>query len=323
MPVSDKRPKVNNWAKWRGVLSDSTLMQFVSRYPECDVALHLAASHLTVVDIDQPGERALYQATDLFGQPSVITKTQSGGHHFIYENNGELRGLNLRRHPRKLAIDVKCGNAISVEPSSRGYAFCLGNFGSLKRPLQPMRRGVYADLVNESGRIGKCEEGERNLDLFRYLRDVALQNAWDSFDSLLAAMEELGMDYTEGYHDPPLPAGEVVSTAKSVARYRWENKLMKPGESYAIMNRRDLRALRKQGLPGKTAALLFPEILSRNSPADTFSVPLDWVASEYDCSKGTAHRALKLLRDDAYIVRIKRGGGRRGNPSLYRLGKPR
>jgi hypothetical protein len=90
-------------------------------------------SKITVLDIDDKGERTLAAALDRHGSTPILVRSGSGNHQAWYRHNGEHR---LIRPWRGLPIDLLGAGFVVAPPSisTKGqYEFIQGSLDDLER----------------------------------------------------------------------------------------------------------------------------------------------------------------------------------------------
>lgn len=202
---ADKQPLVSGWNKWKGPALETTILRFVEKFPNANIAALPGASRggLICVDIDDPDlTREMWQR---FGPTPLVIETPSGGRHFWYR--GRARSANLRQS-ECIPVDIKSQGSIVLMPPSRratgAYTFLLGDIDDIAR-LPTIRRGSLAAEPPLQG----VAEGRRNTELFKALRSMV--RGTESLEMLLERAHCLNATYR-----PPLGEQEVAKTTASV-----------------------------------------------------------------------------------------------------------
>ncbi len=160
-------------------------------------------SKITVLDIDDKGERTLVAALDRHGATPILVRSGSGNHQAWYRHNGEHR---LIRPWRGLPIDLLGAGFVVAPPSisTKGqYEFIQGGLDDLER--LPVLRNL--DLEKPEG----AKQGARNNQLWQHCMRHA--NHVDGFDTLLDVARTFNDDC-----EPPMEDSEVMSVAQSAWR---------------------------------------------------------------------------------------------------------
>lgn len=327
-----KRPLV----RWplRAVGPNSVALAVWARdHPSANIGVLTKPSKLTVVDVDDPA--IADEIERRFGFTPIVTRTASGGFHFLYRAKGET-SRNLRAS-EGLPVDVKGGGAskggfIVVPPSRRPsgqhagkqYYFERGTWDDLAR-LPGIRvgslpeitsrfgeRDPHAEVVGDDSFAGAVVQGERNETLFRKLKSVAQRLA--SFEELLHIAADINLGFS-----PPVADAEVVRTAKSVWRYRergelWEREMPRysftKDELDAVFG--DANAL-MLGAYLKTAHGLCTEPFAISAKAmSKASVIPRWRIDRYRSARNS-------LLEFGLLHQVRQGGKGPNDPSLYRF----
>jgi hypothetical protein len=117
-PVSEQKiPLVRYYG--RIGLNASEQIAHQARFADAPAIAFMAGprNRVTVLDIDEPGDKALQQALDRHGTSPIIVRTASGKHHVWFKHNGERR--SVRPEP-SIAVDVLGNRSIVIAPPSRG-----------------------------------------------------------------------------------------------------------------------------------------------------------------------------------------------------------
>lgn len=188
-----------------------------------------------VFDIDRPGAAMAWD--DVQGPPpNISVMNPNNGHaHLLYGLDVPIRTAP-DGSPAPLryaaAVEVSLREKLGADPSYTGL-IC-------KNALNPYWRAHiwetvaydldgladYLDLSQYNGKRKMPDYGlGRNCNLFNSLRQwayKAIRQGWPQFDAWLAACETRAKGYNSRFTDP-LPLNEVRHTAKSVAKYVFNN----------------------------------------------------------------------------------------------------
>lgn len=296
----DKRPCVQAWQK----ATDTRVEQWIADFPDANIALFCgAASGVTVVDVDIPGELALLEAIRRFGDSPLISRTPSGGHHLFYRYSGERRQIKLEG----LAIDILGAGYCLLPPSVslRGnYQWVRGDSAVFLDELPRLRaESLESELHRNSSRIdGKKETsrrismGERNRSLFDQLRHLA------KITDSLKELEAKGLLLNTGF-DPPLATKEVLIVARSVWRYKCEGRLLtKAAEATALITKTEAFDLSARALK------LLSQLRCMHGVRQGEAIVMPYQAAKvYGLSLPTMRKALDELAKSGKIEMLVRG----------------
>lgn len=314
-----KTPLLLNWSKWRGQ-SRATVEAFARKHPGANVAIVTGLSRLTVVDADD--ENTLADAEQRFGKSPIVTRSPRGGGHLYFRSSGE-RNANLR--PDGLNVDIKgVGGMVLAPPSVRSglgaYRMERGSWKALSELLPlaqgsiPERDRAKPQLEAEAVHDTPCGtvEGLRNVELFTALRYHA--EGCESLSELTMEAHAINAQFS-----PPMPRAEAEKTAGSVWRMKSEGRIILPGQQRIIMLPGEQDELgsdayyflamvkRRHGAKGGRPFALSPKAMQKAE------VLTRWGRKRYAMAIGALLHA-------GYLVREHKGGAKKGDPSLYRMG---
>lgn len=314
-----KSPLVKGWTVWRGQ-HRSTVEQFIKKHGSANLGVITGLSRLTIVDCDD--EKTLADAESLFGESPLVTRSPRGGGHLWFRSNGE-RCANLRSEG--LNIDVKGqGGFVLAPPSQRPngglYRLERGTWDELAR-LPTIKAGSLPDRsapsIEAPPRLRTVPNGARHNELFTSL---LVRAEWcNSLDELVIDGHAINAGF-----NPPIGAdnqaerGDVEKTARSVWRMKMQGRLIVPGREGTLMlhsehERLDADAfyllafIRRQHSKRPDPFALSPKAMEKAQ-----SLP-GWGKRRYGMAIGQLMAAKKLIR-------IHKGGRKKGDPSLYRMG---
>jgi hypothetical protein len=168
---------------------------------------------ITVLDIDEPGDKPLQKALDRHGETPVLVRTASGKHHAWFRHNGERRAV--RPEPNN-QIDI-LGNGMVVAPPSHGpkgnYQFIAGSLDDLDN--LPIMRNVPERALPRSVSLAQIRQPQtigRNDALWRFCMKMARR--CDSPNQLLDHAHQFNSELPN-----PLQEEEIVKTAASAWEY--------------------------------------------------------------------------------------------------------
>jgi hypothetical protein len=295
-PVRDKKPAVSGYLRLGVRASQNLASKFAD---ESAFGFALKRNRIAIVDIDTDDRAALDHAVERFGESPLIVRTQSGGHHLYFRNQGERRHVRLVRDP---PIDV-LGEGFAIAAPSVGekgqYEFVRGTLEDL-RHLPPMRHDSPTVTAGE-----RIQEGERNDALYRHCRDQALH--CDNFDALLDVARSFNMDC-----QPQLPEAEVIRTAKSAWKRTLGGKIRHglttiPAPDIEVLAMRD------------PAALVLLSVLRRhNGPEARFMIANGMAGTHVGMSLYALQRARRTLNNMGIVKQVR--PDRRHTPALYAWG---
>lgn len=226
IPLEGKKPLV----RW----SDVTLADcFEQTHPTANVGA-ICGDVVTIVDVDDP--RFIDEARRIFGDTPLESRTRKG-QHLWYRANGERR--RHRVFGSEFPIDILGIGGYAVVPNSQGYEFTKGSLADIVS-LPAMNAGsVPAQAEEEQPTFVRNQgyKGTRNQTLFDEGRRYALTA--DHQLALLSRLESLNATF-----QPPLSRKEVQSVAKSLWRYKEEDRLLVSGRPSILITRDDHDLLR-------------------------------------------------------------------------------
>jgi len=287
IPLEGKRPQV----PWRDVTLND---RFEQSHPTSNIGA-ICGDVVTLVDVDNVD--LLDFAVERFGDTPLRSKTPNGVH-LWYRANGERRQTQLFG-PR--SIDLLGAGGYAVVPSSTGYTFTAGD-----PELIPHLPTIRPDAIPTRSNLGQGRAGERNATLFTLGRQLVLAAA--SEEELLDRLAERNCSF-----DPPLPDAEVRSVAKSVWRYRLENRVI-TGDRPAVVLYHDEMVLDPD--PFYLLAVLKRNHGHRRGGefilANAFANALGWTLSRFKKSVTALTRA-------GFLEITQAGGRSPGDPRRARL----
>lgn len=313
MPLDGKVPILTGWQK--KVWGPQQVAKWAKQHPTANVGLKTGArSRLTVVDVDDPAQRDT--VIEVCGPSPLEVCTPRGGVHIYYLHQGERNRRSIIT-----SVDVRGeGGQVVAPPSIRDdgtpYAFASNDWFALP-DLPPLRDGALDELdrmrLGDAGNITSqnerpAETGTRNCDLFHALMEHAPQAGSD--EALTAVAERLNADLPN-----PLTLDEVRKTARSAWRYQAEGRNWVAGKQQW-----DARMSLYSDDPNAALFLDFLRHLhgGRDEP---FPVSPKAMAEAGLIGRWNA-RKIRLARDAlverGYLVRVRKGGSRRGDPALFR-----
>jgi hypothetical protein len=175
---------------------------------------------VTVLDIDEAGDKPLHKALDRHGETPIIVRTASGKFHAWYRHNGERR--SVRPEPGN-EIDVLGGGIVTAPPShgpNGDYQFISGSLDDLDR--LPIMRNVPERALPRPvplAEIRQARSAGRNDALFRFCMRIVKRCG--NLDQLLGQAREYNSQLPN-----PLKEHEVMKATASAWGYeeRGENR---------------------------------------------------------------------------------------------------
>jgi hypothetical protein len=270
---------------------------------------------LVVVDCDD--DYALAVAEARFGRTLILVRTPRGvgGHLYYRAPAGEVRQQNLRRS-EGLAIDIKAGKGAvviappSIRPSTGiPYRFERGSWADLSQlPLFPLPGSNVLD------RPSQVREGSRNNHLFRRGLHLALgcSGEGELLNKLLVV--------NEAECEPPLDWNEVLKIARSAWDYESSGRNWVGREARVHATKAELDRLS----PHSDALALFLNLRHAHRGRREAFCASPKAMAQAEVVNGWRHphryrKAIQLLLDLGFLVRIRTGGRGARDPSLYAL----
>ena len=290
---------------WKYAPGEKFVDQMIRHHGGDNIAIITALSRrkLTIIDVDDPGERIQTDALDRFGDTPLATLTPSGGLHLWYRFKGEA-SANLRQ-PEGLPIEVKTATSkllIVVPPSYRttnsSYVFIQGGWDDLDR--LPVLKPGSLRLVHDTAL--RIQEGERNNTLWRYC--MAQARHCDTLDGLL----DVARTYAEDALDligrtHRLTDAEITSAAMSAWRYEIQGRNLFGRGGATILPHDPI-----DRLANDPDALALYVILQRHHSAAAEFVLANATAVTLGCSVNTFRATVARLVKYRLIRCVHRGG---------------
>ena len=302
-----KRPLV----RWRRPPSPETLDKWRKRFAGDNVGIATEPSHLTVVDVDDPGlvDTMIREC----GETPLVAATPRGGTHLYYRHGGEMS-----RNGVVPGVDVKAAGGFIVAPPStrpdtgQAYRWIHGDVEELTR-LPAIKPGSlplvrFTRPVNDTGKV---QEGRRNNALFKRLMREAL--TCDGEGELMFR----ALAWNETLCDPPLTEEEVARGVHSVWRYKTEDSLWVGQSSRVTVTQEDSEAF---GADLGALVLWVKLRLAHGGRPDPFAIsPEAMYRAQVIPGWGPKRYREKRqhLLDMGRLVQIHEGGARRRDPHLY------
>jgi hypothetical protein len=293
-----KKPLIRNYLK----TTQGTTLSLIEggRFEKVEaIGIPLKKNRITVVDIDTPDPAAYAAAVKIFGEPSFVVDTPSGGKHLYYKNSGEPRVVRyLEDPPVDLLGDGYVVAAPSIADGAVQYRIVRGSPEDLQN-LPPIKQVVSREAKS-------IPEGVRDVNLWRYAMSQA------RFCDDLEALEDVTMAFNEQQCHPPQPENLVKHAAASAWKYQTQGKnwfgtkgmiaiprdvllSLTPNESYLYLRLREAHAgLRKE-----------------------FVITNDAAPAVFGMSRWALLEARNGLLDKGVLVRTHRWSGRKGDPHRY------
>ncbi len=314
-PIAGKRPLVRQ-PNTIGCRAAVTLSNH-PRFATADIGMWCgAASGLTVVDIDEPGDAALREALKAFGDTPVLVRTHSGKHHAYYRHQGERRRI---RFDGRAKIDILGEGGFVVLPPSRGdkgtYEFLSGGLDALREraALPTINKNAIASVAGQETRpcLETGDIGHRDRELFRDCRRFA------AAANSLSELEKYAIDRNARFQ-PPLPEAQARAKAVQAWKYRQSGRLLVPGDEPTALIRRS----EAQRLASNPVALCLLTLLRANhKPFGTFAIALKPMAQIMKVGDRKVGSAIERLIEGSIIERVHVGGSAPGDASQYRFSR--
>lgn len=294
------------WGHLKRPPKPETIDKWWAKWPDANVGIATEPSRLTVVDCDDAS--VVKTMLRECGDTPLIAETPRDGVHLYYRHNGE-RSLNGFRR----AVDVKAAGGFIVAPPSRRpdsgktYTFVKGSLTDFAR-LPTAKPGSLPLAGQKYLSEEKVPQGARNVALFRELRKIAPE--CETLDELLFRAE----GFNEVLFDQPLTESEVRRCAEGVWKYLLQGRCFQPGQQYAGLSGEEIDTL-----IDKSAALALWVNLKRHHKGlrEEFVICPAAMAPRLNWSEGKISRAINVLIERNFIIRIYKGGRGRGDPHKY------
>ena len=155
----------------------------------------------------------------------------------------------------------------------------------------------FQEKRDETGKDNKVSEGDRNITVFKFLR----QNAWRM--KTKKEMKREAEDFNQTHCEPLLGKRELASTIQSAWNYKLSGQARRPNEQFAKFNvsKEELDTLMSD--PKALALLVY---LRLNMPPQEFAAPQISIAKKIGWAPMTVNRALKSLQEHGFIERVGR-----------------
>jgi Bifunctional DNA primase/polymerase, N-terminal len=264
----------------------------------------MCGSHnrLTVVDVDSPADAELQHALATYGDSPIIVSTPSGGRHVYYAHNDEPRKIRPDAgHPIDMLGGGLCVAPPSVRPSGASYAWQRGSLADIANGNLPKIRSCAVPKIPDLGRGPRVPEGERNVQLFKYCRQIVGYS--DELDALIDAART----WADNECAEPLPDAEIVATAYKIWKYQ--------GGRRRVMQNIIESPLFQRLIADVEVWALYAYLATENGPAAQFMVA-DGLGPARGWPRRMVPRARRALLDLGAIKCVR--FPRKGVPALYR-----
>jgi hypothetical protein len=311
-----KEPLVS-FGNWSFPPGADSINKLITKHGNVNIGIVCHLSGVTVVDIDDP---SLVEAMlERFGPTPLRTRTPSGGVHLWYRHNGE-RNRNLRAS-ENLDVDIKGFNGIIAVPPSirpdgehagKAYEFISGSWDDLPNLPLILRDALNSQTLTALHSVGR---GRRNDMLFRSLLREA--HRCDEEEDLIDVARTINDDFPE-----PLPAAEVVKTAKSAWDYEVRGENWAGREARFPFTKSTYDALKSNSDALNLFTCLHLSHGARKEPiaVSPKAMHRDRVIPGWGVARYT--NARNMLEKLGGLKCIHKGGKGPGDPSMFTLGIP-
>tara|TARA_B100000315_G_scaffold253071_1_gene291148 strand:+ start:25 stop:1047 length:1023 start_codon:yes stop_codon:yes gene_type:complete len=309
-----KRPCENGWNRYAEKrVHSKTLKRWIRDRPTDNIGLMAGpVSGVTVVDIDDPA--LVGTLIKELGDTPLKASTPGGGTHLYYRHNGE-RTCN---RVEEAAFDVRGrgGAPLLIMPPSlrpdtgKHYQWSEGTLADLQRLPTVLPGTLPVNDNAKSPASGRIPEGNRNNTLFAALRARAFHV--DSLEELIL----FGKGWAEANCLTALLDSEIEKTARQVWRWREDGRLWPGGESNIVITASDL----EQFSDGDPLHLWLTLRKNHEGTHPVFRVVAEAMARDGVIQGWGIKRyrsALRTLLEMGLVIRVHKGGSKRGDYSTY------
>lgn len=340
-PVDGKRPCVTAWAGRRP--SAATTEKWARAFPSANLGLPTKRERLAVLDADDAGAIALFEAEA--GFTPLRVETRRGEHWYFGDPRGEIAGAN---HPGGQPFDIKAAGtgALVLIPGSenQGVIYRIADydgedhaaeFARRIQDLPPLAPGARRALLRETRGLVQVRtpslatsntvrlsgatipEGVRNETLFKAACAVAhdYRRRHGDGEEGLVALDNHTSALNSALCDPPLPSAEVSRLASGV----WERTLSGVNRPPLRQRRYVADVLRRVGKQVRSLVLWAWMSQSGLDPRDTDLAPARVAAAIPGWKPHDAKAAIQGLVALQVLRPVTAGSRGRGNAARYRL----
>jgi hypothetical protein len=301
-----KKPLVSNYQR----IGLPASAQIARRFADARGIAFIAGlrNGITVLDIDEPGNRPLQHALERHSYSPVIVQTASGKHHVWYRYNGDRRAV--RPEPGN-EIDI-LGDGMVTAPPSHGpkgnYQFIAGSLDDLHR--LPIMRNVPERALHRPAPLAQMRQPRttgRNDALWRFCMRTARR--CDNLDQLLDHAHQFNSELPS-----PLQEEETVKTAASAWRYETTGK-NQFGQHGAYFTIEMIEGLVRNRDTDAFALLAY--LRAHNGPWADFWIT-NGLAKTFGCGDKRLAAARDRLLERSDVVLVK--PPHKGSPAIYQWG---
>lgn len=212
-----KKPLLQRWKPYQmRPPAFQTVQKWQEDYPEANVGIVTGkVNNLTVLDCDDSNV-SVTELQNRYGETSLIVKTPNGHHlYYGYQNITTQAGLEKN-------IDIRSEGGYVISPDSENPLSGL-RYEIIKGKLDNIKN--LPALNDFHGTLKKIPQGQRNNALFDAVK----------LKAETANTEEELIEYAKNYNrnktQIPLPADELLATAKKCWDYKIRGCLLNSGQS--------------------------------------------------------------------------------------------
>jgi putative DNA primase/helicase len=220
IPINkDKTPAISSWTKYQTQLpTRQEVEQWWTAYPDANIAVICGISNIIVVDIDY-GHGSETNKPDVAGLElpiTLVSKTGSGGFHYIYKKR---KGLMGKKTGYRNLVDIQSENAYIILPPS--LHACGNNYEWVDEdePIADAPKWLEETASPKTDWAKFFSEqkgaGVRNMSATQIAGKIMYEMSPDVWDSL-GLMTFIG--WNKNFNTPPLETKELMATWDSIKR---------------------------------------------------------------------------------------------------------
>jgi len=314
MGEDGKHPLVK-WRQWQTKSPPKALIEkWMEQHPAANIGIITGeASGITVLDCDDTSV-GLHELFSQYGETPLVVQTPSGGYHLYYRHQQEHCGQHIAP-----GIDIRGTGGFVVAPPSinpvigKIYQFIEGDMKWLEAlpHMNTLELESIPPCPTPAPSPALITMGQRNKALFTHLKEVAAK--YDSIDQLM----EAGLEYNKSTLRPELSEDEIISTAKSVWKYKEKGLLLIKGQHNILL---PYHRVQEVLFAHPYANSLYTDLLACHKGCRIkFAISPKAYCRRAGWDAQTVRNAIQVLLKTNLIERVQHGGKSPGNANLYRL----
>jgi P4 family phage/plasmid primase-like protien len=223
IPINkDKTPAISSWTKYQTQLpTRSEVIQWWTQNPNANIAVICGISNLIVVDIDY-GHGSETNQPDIKGlelPPTLVSKTGSGGFHYIYKKRPGLMG---KKTGYRNLVDIQSENAYIILPPSvhtcgKAYEWVMGEDEPIADAPSWLESSEKLEEKTDWSKFLQETKGQgvRNMSATQLAGKILYEmspNLWDTLGLITFRA------WNKEANNPPLPDKELLGVWNSIKK---------------------------------------------------------------------------------------------------------